>query len=78
MTNAEDMMANQPAMAEMAGGVLEADGRADMKVLADGTDATRAVAAELAAEGHSLPPAVHPAPTTVAPGLAALEAETED
>ena len=78
MTNSEDMMAHPPAMAEMAGGLLDADGRADMTPLADGTDAHLAVAAELAAEGHSVPAATHPAPTTVQPGLAALEAETED
>ena len=78
MTHADDLMAHPPAMAEMTGGLLEADGRADMATLADGTDAALAVAAEMAGEGHATPADMHAAPITVAPGLAALEAETED
>ena len=78
MTHADDLMAHPPSMAEMAGGVLEAEGRVDPHTSADGQDPALAVAAELAGEGHWTPSATAAAPDVVPPGLAALEAETED
>ena len=78
MTHADDLMAHPPAMAEMAGGLLEAEGGADMTVSANGADLAGAVAAELSAEDSWAPTASHPAPDNVPPGLAALEAETEE
>ena len=53
MTHAEDLMTHPPAMAEMAGGVLDSESHAEAPV-----------AAGQAAE--------------VPPGLARLEAETEE
>jgi hypothetical protein len=78
MTHADDLMANPPAMAEMAGGLLDAEGDAVLASAAGGHDASLAVAAELAAEDTWTPSDAHPASEPVAPGLAALEAETEE
>jgi hypothetical protein len=78
MTHAEDLMAHPPTMAEMAGGVLDSETSADLGTTVDGHDRGLAVAAELAAEGLATPVATLAAPEAVAPGLAALEAETEE
>jgi hypothetical protein len=74
MTHTDDLMAHPPAMAEMTGGLLEAETAS----AAGGVDSSGVVAAELNAEGHAGSGPAHAAPIVVAPGLAALEAETED
>jgi len=72
------MTHDQHAMAEMAGGLGEAQTDAVLTAAAHGVDAEAVVAAEMAAEGHWVPTDTHPGPDAVAPGLAALEAETEE
>ena len=63
MTHTEDLMTNPPAMAEMAGGLPDAD-----------TATAHAVLEELENEGHGVAPDGHAAP----PVLAHLAAETEE
>jgi hypothetical protein len=72
------MTHDQHAMAEMAGGVEESQADAMQEAAAHGIDAGAVVAAELAAEGHWTPAPDQPAADAVPPGLAALEAETEE
>ena len=65
-------------MAEMAGGVLESQHDAVREASATGHDASGAVAAEMGAEGRWTPTDAAAVSEGLAPGLAALEAETED
>jgi hypothetical protein len=78
MTRTEEILAHPPAMAEMTGGLLESETDAVHAMTAAGHDPSMAVAAELAAEGQSVP-ADRPVRVDAVPaGLAALEAETEE
>ncbi len=72
------MTHDQHSMAEMAGGIGEAETDAVQAAAAHGVDTDAVVAAEMAAEGHWAPTEAAKGPEAVAPGLAALEAETED
>ena len=72
------MTHDQHSMAEMAGGIGEAETDAVQAASAHGVDAATVVAAEMAAEGHWEPADAGSGPEVVPPGLAALEAETED
>jgi hypothetical protein len=72
------MTHDQHSMAEMAGGIEEAQTDAVQTAAAHGVDAEAVVAAELAAEGNWTPADAHLDPTVVPSGLAALEAETEE
>jgi hypothetical protein len=72
------MTHDQHAMAEMAGGIEEAQVDAVQEAAAHGVDVGAVVAAELAAEADWTPAPDHPAAEAVEPGLAALEAETEE
>jgi hypothetical protein len=78
MTHTDDLMAHPPKMAEMTGGVLDSEASADLGTTVDGHDRGLAVAAELAAEGQATPAATPATVEAVPPGLAALEAETEE
>ena len=72
------MTHDQHSMAEMAGGIGEAETDAVQSASAHGVDAGAVVAAEMAAEGHWQPGRRGSPPEVVPPGLAALEAETEE
>jgi len=76
MMQADDLSTH--GMAEMAGGVLEAQHDAVLDASAEGLDASGVVAAEMAGEGRWTPSDTSAGVSAVAQGLAALEAETED
>lgn len=72
------MTHDQHSMAEMAGGVEESQVDAVQAAAAAGVHVESVVAAEMAAEGQWTPADTHAAAPAVPPGLAALEAETEE
>jgi hypothetical protein len=78
MTHTDDLMAHPPTMAEMTGGLLDSEASAELGTSVDEHDRGLAVAAELAAEGQTSPVATPATVDAVPPGLAALEAETEE